>query len=172
MNNYQQKTGFNKFWSGLTLGAKIIAIVLIVGVVSFTAYTFAPGITRDVSKTLSSFVVDETEINNESDASFVALPSAKVASVKKPLIRIAGYAWNGQSALIAAIGGPKTKEGSFMEKNGINVEFIKQDWLSELRNMQMSFVEAFDKGNHYPDSDRTTQFIVIMGDKAKALSPF
>lgn len=161
-----QKTGLMKIWSNLTLGAKIVSIVLVLGLFTGLAYVFAPGITRDVSKSLTSFKIDDTEINSESDASFQPLPELKPANVKKPLIRIAGYAWNGQSALISSIGGPVTKKGSFMEKNGLNVEFVKQDWLSELRSMQMTFVDEFHKGNQYPQSERSANFIVIMGDGA------
>lgn len=169
MNNNQyspEKSGLMKIWSNLTTGAKIVVCLLIFGLFVGIAYVFAPGITREVSKSLTSFKVDDTEINTESDASFVPLPDVKPANVKKPLIRIAGYAWNGQSALISSIGGPVTKKGSFMEKNGLNVEFVKQDWLSELRAMQMTFVEEFDKGNQYPENERSAVFIVIMGDGA------
>ena len=31
-----------------------------------------------------------------------------------------------------------------MEKNGVNLEIIRQDWLTEIRNMQMKFIEEFD----------------------------
>ena len=49
-----------------------------------------------------------------------------------------------------------------MEQNGINLEIIRQDWLSELRNLQMKFVEEYDKGNSSPKEG--VAGIMIMGD--------
>ena len=46
-------------------------------------------------------------------------------------------------------------EKNMMEKNNVNLEIIRQDWLSELRNMQMKFIEDFDKGQDYPSSDKS-----------------
>jgi len=53
-----------------------------------------------------------------------------------------------------------------MEKNGVNLEIIRQDWLSELRNMQMKFIEEFDKGEAFPSSDKSVFAVMIMGDGA------
>jgi OmpA-OmpF porin, OOP family len=55
---------------------------------------------------------------------------------------------------------------SLMEKNGVNLQIIRQDWLTELRNMQMKFVEEFDKGEAFPTSDKSAFGIMIMGDGA------
>ncbi|MBO9635316.1 MAG: OmpA family protein, partial [Chitinophagaceae bacterium] len=80
----------------------------------------------------------------------------------KPLVRIAGYAWNAQSGIIVANGGAKTSKGSLMEKNGVKLELIRQDWLSELRNLHMKFVDEFDKGINNPAEGVAA--IMIMGD--------
>jgi len=53
-----------------------------------------------------------------------------------------------------------------MEKNGVNLEIIRQDWLSELRNMQMKFIEEFDNGEAFPSSDKSAFAVMIMGDGA------
>ncbi|NJM80416.1 MAG: OmpA family protein [Flavobacterium sp.] len=53
-----------------------------------------------------------------------------------------------------------------MEKNGVNLEIIRQDWLSELRNMQMKFIEEFDQGAKFPTSDKSAFAVMIMGDGA------
>jgi outer membrane protein OmpA-like peptidoglycan-associated protein len=53
-----------------------------------------------------------------------------------------------------------------MEKNGLNVEIIRQDWVSELRNMQMKFIEEFDRGVEYPKSNKSVYAVMIMGDGA------
>ena len=49
-----------------------------------------------------------------------------------------------------------------MEKNGVNLEIIRQDWLTELRNLQMKFVEEYDRGNENPKEGAAG--IMIMGD--------
>ncbi|MFM2393737.1 MAG: hypothetical protein RLZZ546_1719, partial [Bacteroidota bacterium] len=51
-----------------------------------------------------------------------------------------------------------------MEKNKVNLELIRQDWLTELRNLQMKFIEDFDKGNNNPKDGAAG--IMIMGDGA------
>jgi OmpA-OmpF porin, OOP family len=98
----------------------------------------------------------------------MALPTKEISSdvSGKPLVRMAGYAWNATSGIIVANGGPKTTKGSLMEKNGVNLEIIRQDWLTELRNMQMKFIEEFDKGAAFPTSDKSAFGIMIMGDGA------
>jgi OmpA-OmpF porin, OOP family len=53
-----------------------------------------------------------------------------------------------------------------MEKNGVNLQIIRQDWLKELTVMQMKFIEEFDKGEAFPTSDKSAFAIMIMGDGA------
>ena len=84
----------------------------------------------------------------------------------KSVVRIAGYAWNGQSGIIVANGGPKTTEGSLMEANGVNLEIIRQDWVTELKNMQLKFIEEMDRGVEYPKSNKSAYGVIIMGDGA------
>ena len=98
----------------------------------------------------------------------IDLPTTRRSSAikKKPLVKIAAYAWNAQSGIIVANGGPKTTKGSLMEQNGVNLEIIRQDWLSELRNMQMKFIEEFDRGEEFPDADKSAFAIMMMGDGA------
>ena len=82
------------------------------------------------------------------------------------MVRIAGYAWNGETPIIVANGGKRTTKGSIMEENGVNLEIIRQDWLSELGNMQMKFIEEYDAGQEFPSSDKSAFAIMIMGDGA------
>ena len=89
-------------------------------------------------------------------------PSSSVAN--KGLIRIAEYAWNGNSGMIVANGGPRTTEGSLMEQAGVNLEIIRQDMVGGLRDMQIKFVEEFSAGTDYPKSDKSAFAVSIMGD--------
>jgi OOP family OmpA-OmpF porin len=150
----------------LTGLSKLLLILLIVGAVGFLILKFAPGLKPGESKQLESIELSEDDVNNVTTSAEMALPSTSASSkvASKPLTRIGGYAWNAQSGIIVANGGPKTTEGSTMEQNGVNLEIVRQDWLTELRNLQMKFVEQFDGGAAHPKEGVFA--VMIMGDGA------
>ena len=152
----------------LTTFSELLIVVLGIGGILGAIYFLSPGLKTAVSKQLTGMDVNKTDVNNVTNAAKIALPSKDLSTAvsSKPLVRIAGYAWNGQSGMIVANGGPRTTKGSLMEKNGVNLELIRQDWLSELRNMQMKFIEDFDKGEAFPSSDKSAFAVMIMGDGA------
>lgn len=151
-------------WSKLTTLSKTLIILLIAGIVGFTVYKLSPGLRVDSAKKLDKLDVDDKDVNNVTTSAELPLPSADASNdvSSKPLVRIAGYAWNAQSGIMVANGGPKTTKGSLMEKNGVNLELIRQDQLSELRNMQLKGIEDFDGGNDYTKAG--VEGIMIMGD--------
>lgn len=153
------------FWNKLTAFAKVLIALGVALPVAGLIYYFAPGIKMGESKQLEKIVV-EGDVNNKTQTAEMPLPSADPSPIigSKPLVKIAGYAWNAQSGIIVANGGPKTTKGSLMEKNGVNLELVRQDWLTELRNMQMKFIEEFDKGKEYPSDGAFA--LMIMGDGA------
>jgi OOP family OmpA-OmpF porin len=152
----------------LTTFSEALIVVLGIGAILGAIYFISPGLKTAVSKQLTGMDINKTDVNNVTNAAKIELPSKELSTEvsSKPLVRIAGYAWNGQSGIIVANGGPKTTKGSLMEKNGVNLEIIRQDWLSELRNMQMKFIEDFDKGEAFPTSDKSAFAVMIMGDGA------
>lgn len=152
----------------LTTFSELLIVIVAIGVILGGVYYISPGIKTAVSKQLNGIDLSETDVNNVTNAQKIALPSTELSTEVsgKPLVRIAAYAWNAQSGIIVSNGGPKTTKGSLMEKNGVNLEIIRQDWLSELRNMQMKFIEEFDKGEAFPDSDKSAFAVIIMGDGA------
>ena len=152
----------------LTTFSELLIVLGGIGAVLVGVNYLAPGLKTSMSKQLQGIEVNSTEVNNVTNADKLALPSTEISSEvsEKPVVRIAGYAWNAESGIIAANGGPKTTKGSLMEKNGVNVEIIRQDWLTELRNMQMKFIEEFDGGTAFPTSDKSAGMIMIMGDGA------
>jgi outer membrane protein OmpA-like peptidoglycan-associated protein len=152
----------------LTTFSELLILLFGVGIILTVIYFVSPGLRTDESKTLSGIDLNGDEVNNVVNAEKIALPSSELSTEvsNKPVIRIAGYAWNAQSGIIVSNGGAKTTKGSLMETNGVNLEIIRQDWLSELRNMQMKFIEEFDKGAKFPDSDKSAFAVMIMGDGA------
>ena len=152
----------------LTTLSELLIVAVGIGGILGGIYFISPGIKTAVSKQLGGIELNSTDVNNITNAEKIELPSKEVSTAvaDKPLVRIAGYAWNGQSGIIVSNGGPKTTKGSLMEKNGVNLQIIRQDWLSELRNMQMKFIEEFDKGQEFPSSDKSAFAVMIMGDGA------
>lgn len=150
----------------LTTFSRILITLLIVGGIGAALYYFGPGIKIGESKQLEGINVSDKDVNNVTNTAELPLPSSQVSSkvAGKPLTRIGAYAWNAQSGIIAANGGPRTTAGSLMEQNGVNLEIIRQDWLSELRNLQVKFVEDLDNGN--PNPKNGVFAVMIMGDGA------
>lgn len=151
-------------WSKLTLLSKALIVLLVAGSVGALAYYLSPGIRTVASKQLDKLEVTDKDVNNVSASAEIPVPTDELsADVKdKPLVRIAGYAWNAQSGIIVANGGPFTTKGSLMEKNGVNLEIVRQDWLTELRNLQMKFIDEMDNGKL--NSKEGVAGIMIMGD--------
>ena len=152
----------------LTTFSELLIVLGSVGAILTAVYFISPGLKTAVSKQLNGIELNTSDVNNVTNAEKIAIPSKEVSSdvASKPVLRIAGYAWNAESGIIVANGGPKTTKGSLMEKNGVNLEIIRQDWLSELRNMQMKFIEEFDSGTAFPTSDKSAAAVMIMGDGA------
>jgi OmpA-OmpF porin, OOP family len=151
-------------WSNLTFFSKAMVTLLVAGAVGALVYYLSPGLKIDAAKKLDKIDVSDKDVNNVSTSEELPLPTDEASTVvsAKPLVRIAGYAWNAESGIIVANGGAKTTTNSMMEKNGVRLEIVRQDWLTELRNLQMKFVEEFDKGNTFPTEG--VAGIMIMGD--------
>ena len=152
----------------LTTGFEAIIVVIGLVFIGGLAYWFTPGLRVTESKQLETMELDKSNIDNISKTAMIELPSTipSVQAAKNPLIRIAGYAWNGEMPIIIANGGARTTKGSLMEQNGVNLEIVRQDWLSELRTMQMKFIEEFNGGTDFPTSDKSAFAVMIMGDGA------
>jgi outer membrane protein OmpA-like peptidoglycan-associated protein len=150
----------------LTTFAEVLVISVVLAVVLTGVYFFAPGLRVSGSKTLNGLTVNGDDINNVSDVKEMELPSTNVSTKVSnlPLLRIAEYAWNGNIGCIGANGGPRTTKGSIMESLNVNLEIVRLDGVSDLRNRLVNFVGEFDKGTEHPNSDKTAFAVSIMGD--------
>jgi len=150
----------------LTTLAEGVILTVGLAIVLTVVYMVSPGLRVAVSKQLSGLEISTDELNNVTTGAKLPLPSAQpsTAVADKGLIRIAEYAWNGNSGMIVANGGPRTTEGSLMEAAGVNLEIVRQDMVGGLRDMQIKFVEEYDKGVAYPKSDKSAWGVSIMGD--------
>lgn len=162
-----------------------IIVVALVAVILGGVYWYAPGLRVDKAKQLTGLALSKDHIDNVTKGTMIPLPSdgsskttvingksvptewnesysTKVSSL--PLNRIAEYAWNCNSGMISALGGPRTTKGSLMEAAGINLEIVRLDGVSDLRNMMLKFVDEFASGKEYPESDKSAFGVSIMGD--------
>jgi OmpA-OmpF porin, OOP family len=153
-------------WEKLTPLSKALVAVALATIVGGAVYKFSPGLIVSESKKLLKLDISTEEVNNITKSEELPLPSTSISDKvsSEPLVKIGGYAWNAQSGIIVANGGKKTASGSQMEAQGVNLEIIRQDWLTELRNLHLKFVEEFDKGKAFPEQGIFA--VMIMGDGA------
>lgn len=151
-----------KFTTGFEAVIVAVALVIVLGCV----YWLAPGLRVSVSKQLTGLTINSDLLNNVTKGEELPLPTLTPSTnfQGKGLIRIAEYAWNGNSGMLAATGGPRTTKGSLMEAAGVNLEIVRLDGVGDLRNMQLKFVEEYSKGVDYPTSEKSAFAVSIMGD--------
>jgi len=152
----------------LTTLAEGLIVAVLVAVLLGAVFIFAPGLRVSGSKILSGLKISNDNIDNVGKVTKLDVPSTSVSSKydSKKVLRIAEYAWNANAGMIVANGGPKTTKGSIVEGLGVNLELVRLDGVSDLRNMQIKFVEEYDKGNDYPDAEKSAFAVSIMGDGA------
>jgi len=155
-------------WSDLTAFAKIAILLLFGGIVYAGLYFFGGVEGLLGTAEVDEISVDTKVIDNVEKADMLSFPTSMNPSTtvrNKPAVNISAYRWNAQQAIIGSIGGPVTMQGSVMEANGVNISFTPQDWLSELQNRQLSFIDQYHNGKEYPTGDASFG-IIMMGDGA------
>jgi outer membrane protein OmpA-like peptidoglycan-associated protein len=145
---------------------EFVILIFGLGIVGTGVYYLAPGLRVGESKQLKALDISKENIDNAAKGSLMSLPSFEVSTAvsNKPLTRIAEYAWNGNTGMIGANGGPRTTKGSIMESLEINLEIVRQDMVGGLRDMMIKFVEEFANGSNFPVSDKSAPLVSIMGD--------
>jgi len=150
----------------LTTLAEGIIVTLAIAVLLVGVYFVSPGLRVTASKQLKGLTLSSDKLDNVTKGEKLPLPSATPSTsvANKPLMRIAEYAWNGNSGMIVANGGPRTTKGSLMEAADVNLEIVRMDGVNDLRNMQLKFVEELAAGNANPTSEKSAFAVSIMGD--------
>lgn len=145
-----------------------VIVLLVVGVICGGVYWLAPGLRVSKAKQLTSITINSDNVDNVSKVAQLSLPDVSVSTkiANQNLVRIAEYAWNANSGMIVANGGPRTTQGSLMEGAGVNLEIVPLNGVGDLRNMQLKFVEEYASGVEYPISEKSAFAVSIMGDGA------
>jgi OmpA-OmpF porin, OOP family len=106
----------------------------------------------------------------------LAFPSE--TEVSKPTnVRYYGMGWNAQTDISYANGGAKTKQGSLMDKNGVSLEFIRQDDYGKMQEEIVKHATEFKSNPKTPAvfvgimGDNMASFKVALDQKLKAVDP-
>lgn len=149
--------------TGIKPGAKWVLLGL-AGIGAFFAvkkfYLDAPkevGKSQQVEKVV---LADAPEASLKGNAVMLSLPSGKAAMRDVPKIEWKVMAWNSQFPLMYANGGPRTAEGSLMDKANVDVEIIRQD---DCFKTIADFIRNAQDYKENPQST-TPMFMSFMGD--------
>lgn len=155
---------------------KIAVFIIVIGAL-FGGYRFlnARGIVPDLvpgAKTVASEVPIKIDLPegpgkglDQGRLDDIRMPGENTASGGDE-VRFLLWAWNSQMGLMFANGGPKTTEGSLMNKNGVNLSLIRQDDPSKMQEALVTFATELQRGTAQPKNG--AHFVAIMGDGAAA----
>lgn len=157
----------NKFKNMTTFGKAFVLIALF-AVGYFAVTQGAKLIPKPVKESKVVLVNDLPPLPEDSKANapFVAPPSDEVSDQVGGEIRAGIMAWNAQSGIIYANGGPVTTKGSFMEQQGVRLKIITQNNCNEQANQLYAFAKAYSEGN--VNTTAGYHFIAWMGDGVPA----
>lgn len=142
----------------------LLIVVVLVGAVIGLMYWDPANI--GLSKMVKGIAVSSETLDNVTKGDKLPVASNNVSSKvsTQPLYRFGGYPWNGNSGLLAAIGGEKTMEGSLMEAKNLNVAFKPDNMVDNLRDMLVLFATELDAGVAHPTNEKSAWAVNIMGD--------
>src|SRR5688572_20404795 len=139
---------------------KAIIVLLIVGAVFGVGYWFlhkpkVVGQSQDIGKVT---VPDAPESSLTGTAAVkVGMPSKSAAGVGLKIVWNE-MAWNSQTGLNFANGGPETTKGSLMEKAGLNIQIVRQDNCTQSCTDMAKYIRDYKDGK-----TKDGFFITFMG---------
>lgn len=150
--------------TGIKPGAKWVLLGL-VGVGAFFAvkkfYLDAPKEVGESQKVDKVVLADAPEASLKGNAAvMLPLPSDKPAMRDVPKVQWKIMAWNSQFPLMYANGGPRTTQGSLMDKANVDIEVIRQD------DCFKTIADFVKNAKDYKDNPQgtTPMFMSFMGD--------
>lgn len=155
-----QLTSFGRFAIAISI---IAALWGLKWLILDSGYIMKKGITQ--SQEVGKIDLPTAPKNASSTVSASEMPSDALANVSSPEIRWMLWAWNAQMGAIFANGGAKTTKGSIMEKQGVNLNLIRQD---DVPQMQANLVKFANEYKSNPNTTEGVQFVTVMGDGAAA----
>ena len=175
--------------SRLTTFSKFIITLIITGVIFFAGRYFLK------SSGMLDKKINVVELERSDNATNVILSSAPqnfqtvglsqlafpsetdAASGNAAKVIYYGMGWNAQTPISYANGGAKTKAGSLMEKNNINLQFIRQDDYGKMQEELVKHATEFKSNTNTPAvfvgimGDNMASFKVALDQKLKAVDP-
>jgi OmpA-OmpF porin, OOP family len=106
----------------------------------------------------------------------LALPTESTVSGGDNITYL-GMGWNAQTPISYANGGSHTKQGSLMQKNGINLHFVRQDDYAKMQEEIVKHATEFKRNSRTPAvfcgimGDNMASFKVALDQKLKEVDP-
>ncbi len=149
-------------------GGKAILIVLALVLMFFGVRYYQSNFVQDVAN--QTQLIDKIDLpdapkNAQATVSAVELPSDQLATLTSKPTKVEVMAWNSQMGFIYSNGGPLTTKGSFMEKQKVNLQIVRQDDCNKMQQDLIQFAGAYKSNG---STDQGTPFVMIMGDGAAA----
>lgn len=145
----------------LKLGGKLL-IVTLLAVGAFFTLKWWMGRPKDVgtSQTVGKISVPDTEESSLSGTAATKLPFPSNTETNTGNVRVTWneMAWNSQTNLNYANGGPVTTKGSLIEKAGLNISIVRQDDCTQSCADMAKYIREYQSG-----STKDGFFITFMG---------
>ncbi len=156
-------------FKGMKLGGWLLIVVALVGLVWGAKEIglldkLMPGLTTTESQTLEKSTVQKVTVDDKYAGTVdVQMPSTTPVSSNKP-VKVMVAAWNSQMGWIFSNGGPRTTTGSYMDQNGVDLTFERNDDYGQMQQGLLAHAKACARGDYF--SGEGVTFAAFMGDGA------
>lgn len=146
----------------LAKGLITFFVLAIIGAGIYFRSSLAPEAKNKVTTNVPPPATLPDDAGRPSTPSIPAVTPGPAGCTDKPEVRFYHWAWNAQSGMMLATGGPQATADSLMCKNGVNLKLIREDNVDTMQSLMLSFAEQHKAGEVHPDEG--AHFVAIMGD--------